>query len=207
MVDVVVGPLVGVIMLPVSWWALTSAWQQRAGPVADDGAVVIGLLLGVLLLGWRKPNLLLHTWLHETAHALMCVLLWVRIGAIEASAGQGGAVRHARVGAVRTTAILIAPYILPLLAGPVLLARYLCEPGWMRLGLSAGCGLALVLHLSDLWLNVRLNAFGQDADIPRVGHLLACVLICASLVLLAAAAVVVLHSQQPPDWWRGLFAA
>ena len=162
--------------------------------VSEDYAVV------------ARPNLMLHTWLHETAHALMCVLLLVRVGAMSASAGQGGEIRHAPAGPIRTTAILIAPYILPLLAGPVLVMRYFCDPGWLRLGLTGLCGFTLILHLSDLWLNVRLNAFGREADIPRVGHLLAVVLMSSSLLLLAAAMVVVLHSSSPPGWWRGLFA-
>ncbi len=203
-IDVIVGPLVGVIVIPLSFYGLTLAWQQRMNPPVEDGAWVIGILIGVLLLGWRKPNLLLHTWLHETAHALMCVLLWVKVGSISASNGGGGSVRHARVGPLRTAAILIAPYVLPLLAGPVLLMRYLCDDGWMRIGLSGACGVVLILHLGDLWLNVRLNAFGKDADIPRVGYLLSLVLITSSLLLLSAAVITVLYSQQPPMWWRGL---
>jgi len=206
LIDIVVGSLAGVMALPLAWLTLQWAWKTSTGQPVDDGALVIGLLVGILFLCWRRPNLMLHTWLHETAHALMCVLLWVRVGAMSASAGQGGEIRHAPVGPIRTTAILIAPYVLPLLAGPVLAVRYFCDPSWLRLGLTGLCGFVLIIHLSDLWLNVRLNAFGRDADIPRVGHVLSVVLIVASLLLLAAAAVVVLHSQQPPAWWRGLFA-
>jgi Peptidase M50B-like len=197
-----IAPMVGALLLPLSWYALGFAAHQWRWPPPDDGALVIGVLLALTLLAWRKPHYLLHTWLHESAHALMCLALGVRVRSFSASDGQGGAVGHAPTGPIRTTLILIAPYVLPLLAAPVLLARYLCDAGTTRMTLTAASGFFLVLHAHDLWLNIRLNAFGSHADIPRIGHILALVLILSGMGLLAASALFVLSSTQPPQWWQ-----
>jgi hypothetical protein len=204
-VDLAVGGVAWVFVVPWCWQVLVRTWHSVAGPPAEEPALFTGLVLGLLLALWRRPNLLLHTWLHETAHALMCLLLFVRVGAIHATAGQGGEVRHEPVGPLRAVPILIAPYLLPLVLGPVLLARWLTPEGPLRTGLSFACGVALCMHLHGLALNLRLNTNGPDADIPRVGHLLASALIAASLLLIATACVPVLWSTQPPGWWRGLF--
>jgi hypothetical protein len=205
LVDVVVGGAAWVLLVPWCWSLLVAVWTPLAGPPPDEVALAAGLLTGLVLVLWRKPNLLLHTWLHETAHALMCNLLLVRVSAISVSDGQGGAVRHEAVDPVRLVAILIAPYVLPMVAGPLLLARWLCDDGPLRIGLTFLCGIGLASHLDGLWLNLRLNTFGPGADLQRVGHLLASALIAAALLLLASAALVVLFAQQPPAWWSGLF--
>ena len=167
-------------------------------------ALVVGV--GLVLAFWRRPNLFLHTWLHESAHALMCVVLFVRVGAFQATAGQGGEVRHEPVNLLRAIPILIAPYVLPMILGPILFARWLSPDGLLRSGLTFVCGIALFMHLHGLVLNLRFNTAGAAADIPRVGHLLAFALVATSLLLIASATVVVLWSTQPPAWWSGLFA-
>jgi Peptidase M50B-like len=202
--DLLIAPLVGVLLLPLTWYVLRQAAAWWRWPPPDDGALVIGLLLGLLLLAWRKPHYLLHTWLHESAHALMCLALGVRVRSFSASDGQGGAVGHAPVGPVRTTLILIAPYIIPLMALPILLARYLCEAGPLRTTLTSACGFFLVIHIHDLWLNIRLNAFSRQADIQRIGHALSLVLILTGLGFLAAVTLLVLNSNAPPTWWTRL---
>jgi hypothetical protein len=205
--DLVVGGAAWVFVVPWCWLLLVHTCRGVTGAPPEEPALFAGLVLGLLLACWRRPNLLVHTWLHESAHALMCVLLLVRVGAIRATAGQGGEVRHEAVGPLRLVPILIAPYVLPLVLGPLLFARWLSPDGLLRTLLTFGCGLAIFMHLHGLALNLRLNTFGPTADLARVGHLLAFALIATSLLLLAAAAVLVLWSTQPPAWWTGLFAA
>lgn len=204
--DVVVGGAAWALLVPWCWGVLTRRWGEVTGPPPEEYALFAGLMLGLTLAFWRRPNLLMHTWLHESAHALMCVLLFVRVGAIQATAGQGGEIRHEPVNLLRAIPILIAPYVLPMILGPILLARWLSPDGLLRSGLTFVCGIALFIHLHGLVLNLRLNTVGMAADIPRVGHLLAFALIATSLLLLASASVVVLWSSQPPAWWSGLFA-
>jgi len=207
LVDVIAGGAAWVFLVPWCWRVLAQQWRAVVGAPPEENALFAGLVLGLSLAFWRRPNLLLHTWLHESAHALMCLLLFVRVGAIRATAGQGGEVRHEAVDPLRTLPILIAPYVLPMILGPLLVARWVVADGLLRSGLTFACGAALFMHLHGLVLNLRLNTFGAGADLPRVGHLLAFALIAASLLLIATAAVVVLWSTQPPAWWNGLFAA
>jgi hypothetical protein len=204
--DVIVGGAAWVLLVPWCWSVLTRRWSEVTGSPPEEYALFAGLLLGLALAFWRRPNLFLHTWLHESAHALMCLLLFVRVGAIHATAGQGGEIRHEPVNLLRTIPILIAPYVLPMILGPILLARWLSPDGLLRSALTFACGIAVFMHLHGLVLNLRLNTIGAGADIPRVGHVLAFALIATSLVLIASALVVVLWSTQPPAWWRGLFA-
>jgi hypothetical protein len=204
--DLALGGAAWVFLVPWCAAMLLHVWREHvAGPPPDEVALLAGLTLGLISLLWARPNLLLHTWLHETAHALMCLLLFVRVGAITATAGKGGETRHEPVR-VRLLPILIAPYVLPLIAGPLLVARWLSPEGLLRTGLTFACGLGLFMHLHGLALNLRLNTVGANADLPRVGHLLAFALIIAALLLMAAAAVVVLWSTQPPAWWERLFS-
>ncbi len=208
LLDLVLGGAAWAVLVPWCWLVLMRAWEAHghAGTPPHEYALLSGLVLGLGLMFWRQPNLLLHTWLHETAHALMCVLLWVRVGAISATAGQGGETRHAPVDPIRALPILIAPYVLPLILGPLLLARWCCPPGTMQAVLTFACGWAIWLHLHGLWLNLRTNTFGEGADLARIGQLLAYALVTCSLLLIAAASIVVLFSIQPPAWWSGLFA-
>ncbi len=204
--DVVVGGAAWVLLVPWCWGVLVRRWGEVTGPPPEEYALFAGLMLGLVLAFWRRPNLFLHTWLHESAHALMCVVLFVRVGAFQATAGQGGEVRHEPVNLLRAIPILIAPYVLPMILGPILFARWLSPDGLLRSGLTFVCGIALFMHLHGLVLNLRFNTVGAAADIPRVGHLLAFALIATSLLLIASATVVVLWSTQPPAWWSGLFA-
>ncbi len=204
--DVAVGGAAWALLVPWCWGVLVRRWGEITGPPPEEYALFAGLMLGLVLAFWRRPNLFLHTWLHESAHALMCLLLFVRVGAFQATAGQGGEVRHEPVNLLRAIPILIAPYVLPMILGPILFARWLSPDGLLRSGLTFACGIALFMHLHGLVLNLRFNTVGAAADIPRVGHLLAFALIATSLLLIASALVVVLWSTQPPAWWSGLFA-
>lgn len=208
LIDLVLGGAAWVLLVPWCALLLAQVWNEHVhGSPPDEYALAGGLALGLLGMLWTKPNLLLHTALHEAAHAIVCVLLFVRVGAISATGGQGGETRHTPVDPIRAVPILIAPYVVPMILGPVLLARYLCPPGILQAVLSFACGVAIAMHLHGLWLNLKLNSFGESADIPRVGHVLAYALVACSLLLLAAASVAVLYDAHPPQWWRDLFAA
>ncbi len=155
-------------------------------------AVIIGAGLGLGFLFLRKPNALLHTLVHEACHALMCLLLFVRIRGISATDGRGGEVEHDQADPVRSTLIAIAPYTVPLLLGPALLARWWWHGGTTGLILSGVCSFLFITHLQGLGLNIRLNFWGEGADLPMVGRFLALVLIAGTLLLLTAAVITVL---------------
>jgi hypothetical protein len=150
----------------------------------DPWAVVAGAALGVLILCVGRPNWLLHTLVHELCHAILCWLTGVKVRAFQISDGEGGFVKHAEPGPLRGLFILIAPYTLPLLLAPALVARmWLHEPGPWRVGLSALCAFLFVTHLVGLVRNVRNNFWGSDGDLARVGRFLSLVLIIGVLLL------------------------
>lgn len=161
---------------------------------ADVVAITAGLALGLMLIAFRRPNWLLHTFLHECAHALVCVLLLVRVRGMRFSDGRGGEVEHDPVGPVRTMLILLAPYTLPVVLGPLLLARYfLVEPPW-RAPLSALVACAWLTHVTGLAHNLRLNLWPTDGDLARTGRLFGLAVSVSALLLLTAATVAVLWS-------------
>jgi hypothetical protein len=155
-------------------------------------AVGLGLGLGVLVMFLRRPNLLMHTFIHEACHALLCLLTFVKIRGMSFTDGRGGEVEHDQADPVRTTLIAIAPYIVPLLLGPALLARMWWKDPTAMLILSGVCAFLFVSHVQGLVLNIRLNFWGDKADLPRVGRFLALVLIVGTLLLLTAATIEVL---------------
>lgn len=188
------GLVLGFFALPWCLGVLLSAislheyWPRF--PVAVIIGIGLGLGLGFLFL--RKPNLLLHTLVHEASHALLCLLLFVRLRGISATDGRGGEVQHDQADPLRTTLIAIAPYTVPLLLGPALLARLWWHEGVAAMILSGLCAFLYITHLQGLALNIRLNFWGSDADLPKVGRFLALVLIAGVLLLLTAALINVL---------------
>ena len=199
-VRVLVGLLIGLAVLPFCIDLLLHVIQQRRHLPPDALALGGGLVLGAVLGFWRRPHELLHTMLHEAAHAFACLVLFVRIQRIAASAGKGGEVTHDAVDPIRTALIAIAPYTLPLILGPALLARALVvEPTPWRAGLQALVGLLFMTHLAGLGRNLSRNWQGPGADIPRVGHLTAAVLVTIALLLVLSATIVVCwRSHLPP---------
>jgi hypothetical protein len=155
-------------------------------------AVAMGLVFGLALPFWRKPNLLILTLVHEACHFVMCALLFVRIEGITATRKRGGEVEHVAADPLRDTLIAIAPYTLPLLLGPFLLARMWWSEGWAGAVLSGLCAFFFVTHLQGVVLNVRGNFWGSDADLPRVGRFLSLVLIAGVALLLTAGVIQVL---------------
>lgn len=175
---------------PLAAW-VARVWSTRTGPPEDVVPLAVGALLGATLAWWRRPSWLVHTAIHEACHALVCLLLLVRVRQFQISDGQGGAVLHDRVDWLRTTLIAIAPYTLPLLLAPALVAQELTPPRWRPL-LGVVIGVLAVHHLHGLWHNVRLNFRGRQSDLARVGRGLSLVLIAASLLGLAGVVPLVL---------------
>ncbi len=106
--------------------------------------------------------------------------------------GRGGEVEHNQTDPVRTTLIAIAPYTVPLLLGPALLARMWWHGPTAAIILSGVCAFLFVAHVQGLVLNIRLNFWGEKADLPRVGRFLALVLIIGTFLLLTAGTIEVL---------------
>lgn len=184
--------LLGFFALP---WCLdvllTTIHQHQTWP-RFPAAVAAGLTFGIGLIFWRRPNHLAHTLIHEGCHALLCLMLFVRIRGIAATDGRGGEVEHDQTDPLRSALIAIAPYTIPLLLGPALLARLWWHEGWPGMVLSGLCAFLYVTHIQGLVLNVRNNFWASDADLPRVGRFLALVLIAGVMLLLTAGVIDVL---------------
>jgi hypothetical protein len=165
---------------------LSHVWQAHDRLPQDPFAVLMGLLMGLALVLWKKPNWLLHTSIHECCHLLACLGLFVPVRSFQASDGQGGMVTHDRPDPLRDTLIAIAPYTIPFLLVPALLARVLVPEGPWRALTSGLSAFAFVQHLQGLYHNIRLNFWGKDSDLARVGRPLSGVLIAGALMLVAA---------------------
>ena len=122
----------------------------------------------------------------EACHAIACILLGVRIHNFQATDGDGGAVIHDKTDPLRTIIIALAPYTLPLLLAPVLIARSLIGPGTGEMILTGVAGFLLVQHLHGLYHNVRLNFWGRQADLTRAGKLLSIGVIASCLCVVLA---------------------
>jgi hypothetical protein len=187
----------GLLGLPWCWLLLLDSWRRAAA--VDDGMPLDPLALycgggcALLLMLFKRPNWFLHTVIHETAHALMCVMLFVPVSGFRATHGHGGEVAHGRCDPLRGTLISIAPYILPLLLIPPLaVAPFVPGDGPWHPLCSAVAAFAALQHLQGLYHNVRLNFSGTGADLPKVGRPLSLVLIAGSLLLIAAWVLTVL---------------
>ncbi|TVR16335.1 MAG: hypothetical protein EA401_01555 [Planctomycetota bacterium] len=187
MVSLIVAILLAITLLPWSFWLLVHAWTAAPGifPPVDTWWVIAGVVCSVPLVVWQRPNAFIHTTVHECCHALLCLCLGVRVTSFMVSDGQGGAVGHERVDPLRSTIISIAPYTLPLLVVPLLIIRQwvITDPGWPRGLLSGMIAFFYVHHLHALYYNVRLNFWGRQADLVKVGRPLSAVLIASALFL------------------------
>lgn len=185
-VRTLLGAALAVLVLPACTTLLWAELTDLHAPPPHPWALGLGAALGSALVWWRRPNWLVHTLIHESCHALVATLLGVRVRAFQATDGQGGAVIHAKVDPLRTTLIALAPYLLPLLLAPALLARVLvAAPGTAAMTLHLAIGFLTVHHLHGLYHNVRLNFWGRQADLTRAGKLLSLVAILAVHALLA----------------------
>jgi hypothetical protein len=197
-ISLVVAVLLAVFALPWCWLQLRHQWllhiANARDPFPDDPmSVAIGLLVGCALVWWKRPNWFIHTTIHELCHLLMCMLLLVPVHSFRASRGQGGEVVHdAAPDALRSTLISIAPYVVPLLLVPCLLAAHLLPEGRWHALASGLAGFAAVHHVQGLFHNVRLNFWGKDSDLVKIGRPLSLVLIVGALALVAAWTISVL---------------
>ncbi len=191
-IRIVLAALLGFFALPWCVDLLLDTIRLHQHWPRFPAATAAGAALGLGLLFLHRPNRLVHTLLHEGAHALLCLLLFVRIRGIRATDGRGGEVEHDAADPVRTTLIAIAPYTVPLLLGPALIARWWWASGITGAVLSGVVAFLYITHVQGLVLNVRLNFWGEGADLPRVGRFLALVLIVGVLALLTAATISVL---------------
>jgi len=186
------GLVLGFFALPWCVSLLVASLERHSYWPRFPVAVCVGAAIGVVLLFTRRPNLLFHTFVHEACHALLCLLTFVKIRGVAFTDGRGGQVEHDQAGPIRTTLIAIAPYTVPLLLGPALLARMWWRDETPMLILSGVCAFLYVAHVHGLALNIRLNFWGEGADLPRVGRFLALVLIIGTLLLLTVAMIEVL---------------
>ena len=144
------------------------AWRLCARPVTDF---------------MEKPNWLIHTLIHEACHALMCIIFFVKIHDFRATHGQGGVVAHDKTDPLRHLFILLAPYTIPLVLGPLLLARwYWADHPSAMPWLQAACAWAIIHHLHGLYHNIRINFWGKDADLTKAGKPLSVVVIATVLL-------------------------
>jgi hypothetical protein len=179
-------------LVPLCGQVLLEVIGSRHRPPEDLQALAIGLGLGLVLVLLRRPNWFLHTLTHETCHLIACWLLGVKVHKLSASDGHGGEVSHQETGPVRTTIIALAPYLMPLYLGPLLLARALTpESPWREL-LTGVCALAYPAHLTGLVHNVRTNFIDSRGDLAIAGRLLSLGLILCGVLLLTALAIIVL---------------
>ena len=200
-----IGVALGVFALPVlarwAWHEITAApWPPFAW-----WALLAGAGLAFLMHLWRKPTYFLHTYLHENAHAAMCLVLRVPIKGFSATDGEGGAGVHTKVDPFRTVLILIAPYVAPFYLAPALGLRQILPmiwpetgQGWPLIGLQFVVGLAIGWQVWDLWRNVRYNFIGRDSDLQRIGQILAVILMSLAWILIAVWTVWAVSSGHRP---------
>ena len=191
-VRTMLGLVFGVFAVPWAVDLLVATVRQLKTLPPQPIALGVGLAGGIAWWFWRRPNALLNTVIHELCHTLLCVILFVEVTKIEASKHQGGSVEHTQVDPVRATFIAIAPYTVPLLLGPALLARMALNTGAWAEVLSAFVCCLFCTHLQGLVINIRQNFWKADADIPRVGHVLALGMIITALLLITAGTLRVL---------------
>ncbi len=209
LLSLIVAIVVAVAVAPfVLDWAWAHAVRTVVNEPQDMWALVIGGVLGAVLVIWRAPSWFWHTWVHEHCHLVACLVLGVRVRAIAASDGKGGALDFDEVDPLRGVLIAIAPYTLPLVLLPLLLVQECFPPTPWRMAATGLCALAFMLHLQGLWHNIRINISGTDSDLVRVGRPLSLVLIVLALAGAVSATIAVLWSDPVRDgiaWIIGRF--
>jgi hypothetical protein len=183
--------VLAVLVVPWCWHILVVQWHDRIaypyGPLPEDlWSVVVGTISSFLLMLWKRPNWFIHTSIHEFAHLLMCIVLFVPVHGFRASANAGGEVTHTRPDPIREVLILIAPYVIPMLLIPCLVAVQLTRPGPWRCLASGFAAFTYVQYLQSLYHNVRNNFAGSEGDLAKVGRPLSLVLIASALLLVTA---------------------
>ncbi len=198
----VVAVLLALFVLPLIFNLVLQVASERWQRWPEDPLpVAIGLVVGLALIFWRRPSGLLHTFLHELAHACACWLLFVRVHGFQVTRRKGGEVEHDACDPIRHTLILIAPYTVPMVLLPLAIAQECLAPGLARQILSGLVAWAFFSHLHGLWLNVSGNCLGTEADLYKVGRPLSFVAILGALALTFASTVWILWDSPLRQWW------
>jgi len=181
-------------MVPAAAQVLMATVNHHRHAPVDAWWVGLGLALGLVVTLWRRPNWFIHTLIHETCHLLVATALLVPVHRLVVSDGRGGQVEHQATGPLRSALIALAPYTLPLVLAPLLIARALTGEGTARGILSAACALGYITHLTGLFHNLRLNLRDATGDLARVGRVLSLAVIATVLQLVTAWTCAVLWS-------------
>lgn len=193
---VLVAAVLGFLGLPWCVDLLADAVRSHLHPPQDPWAVALGAAAGLVLAFFKRPNHLLHTALREACHALLCLLTAVRIRKVGFTGDEGWAVEYEPADPVRGTLILIAPYTVPLVLAPALIARmWVHQPGTAREVLSGLCAALFITHISGLVRNLAGNFWPPESDCAKVGRPLSLVLIAGVLLLLSTWALVILWER------------
>ena len=183
-IRLIVAILLALSLLPWAFYLTVDALRLEDTwfPQEDRLGILIGACCGIAFVLWKRPNAFIHTFVHEACHAILCLSLGVRVTSFRVTNGDGGAVGHTSVDPFRGTIISIAPYTLPLLLGICLGFRmWFDEPTTTRHVLSALCAFFFVHHLQALYYNIRINMWGKQADLVKVGRPLSAILIATAL--------------------------
>jgi len=187
-------------VVPAAAQVLMATISRHHDVPRDGWWIGLGLVVGLAVTVLRRPNWFIHTLIHETCHLLVATVLLVPVHRLVVSDGRGGQVEHQATGPLRAALIALAPYTLPLLLAPLLVARALTAQGTARGILSAACALAYVTHLTGLFHNLRLNLRDATGDLAKVGRVLSLALIATVLQLVTAWTCSVLWSDTWYTW-------
>ncbi|NRA37769.1 MAG: M50 family metallopeptidase [Planctomycetes bacterium] len=182
----VVAAIIVCVVFPYCLDTLASTWQRSSFIPSELVAVLAGSGLAIAMIFWKKPNWLIHTIIHESAHAIACFILRVKIRNFQASDGKGGVVVHDKTGPIRSTIISLAPYTIPLVLIPLFIATWFIDGERAQMTLSGCISFAFIHHLHGLFHNIRLNFWGKQADLTKAGRILSIVCIASCLVLVTA---------------------
>lgn len=182
-----------ILVVPLSWAAFTQALDNAPRLPRDPWFLLAGMLIGLVSQVTGRPSLLFRAIVHESAHALACLVLFVPIRGFMASRTEGGFVQHVKTGPIRTVLILIAPYVLPLLlAPPLIVAFFQHQPSPWREIVTAWCGGATIVHVGHLLWNMRHNWWGKESDLRRIGWPLSLILIALAAIWIGVAWLAIL---------------
>lgn len=152
----VFGRVVSYILLPVTlvlsvigfWHCLLDSYLDFKQYVWVGIGMIVCLLLGLLL---RKNKLILQTFAHEGAHAIVGLMFMKKINRIQVNASGNGFVEH---HGGHNIFITLAPYCFTYLTYLMLLVRTLIMPQYLYI-IDILVGLTFLFHLSCFMSQTR----------------------------------------------------